>query len=162
MTNKARFWSKVHRTTRWCWLWDAGCGKDGYGMFWLRGTTRQAHRVVWEWLFGPIPKGKCVLHKCDNPPCVNPMHLFLGTHRLNMKDRNRKGRCATGNRSGSYTKPETRRCGEYHGMSRLTAVNVELIRRAAARLGANKARIGRRFGVSRSRVSKISLGKSWM
>lgn len=78
-----------------CWLWKAtrmqrlSCG---YGVVRFEGKDRKAHRVIWELANGPIPEGMCVLHKCDNALCVNPDHLFLGTHADNMRDMTNKGR----------------------------------------------------------------------
>jgi hypothetical protein len=71
-----------------CWLWHGRSGPGGYG--WLRSL--RAHRVSWELFLGPIPFGQHVLHRCDSPPCVNPGHLFLGTHEENMADKIAKGR----------------------------------------------------------------------
>lgn len=75
-----------------CWLWIGGRFDSGYGKV-LRGAKKlRAHRVSYELYVAPIPEGMHVLHKCDNPPCVNPNHLFLGTHIDNMRDMERKGR----------------------------------------------------------------------
>jgi hypothetical protein len=74
--------------TRDCIEWKGRTDKDGYGTI----GSRRAHRVAWEQTFGPIPDGLQVLHKCDNPPCCNPDHLFLGTRTDNMNDKVRKGR----------------------------------------------------------------------
>jgi hypothetical protein len=76
-----------------CWLWTGSVIEDGYGR--LKGHTRAlvlAHRFAWEATFGPIPDGFQVLHECDTPPCINPDHLFLGTHTDNMRDMSAKGR----------------------------------------------------------------------
>jgi HNH endonuclease len=75
-----------------CWEWTASTTKQGYGHLTFRYRTLYAHRAMWECINGEIPDGLDVLHKCDNPPCVNPDHLFLGTHQDNMKDRDLKGR----------------------------------------------------------------------
>lgn len=87
-----RFWSFVAKSDG-CWTWT-GTTMRGYGQF---KTTRleQAHRVSWRMHFGPIPAGRSVCHSCDNPPCVRPDHLWLGTHAQNMRDMALKGRAAS-------------------------------------------------------------------
>jgi len=91
---RERFWPKVYKTLG-CWIWNAGkTSRDlsrGYGIFWLNGRKVLSHRVSWEIHNGPIPKGMNVLHDCDNPPCVNPEHLWLGTHSDNIQDAADKG-----------------------------------------------------------------------
>lgn len=88
-----RFWSKVAITDNPddCWLWTAGT-VTGYGSFGFQGRMRIASRVAWEITNSEIPAGMKVLHTCDNPLCVNPKHLFLGTQLDNMRDMVRKGR----------------------------------------------------------------------
>lgn len=98
-TLEERFWAKVD-TSGSCWVWTANCIKDKNGnrRYGLIGAGRRgegmlyAHRVSWELHNGPIPKGLKVLHRCDNPQCVNPKHLFLGTQLDNVMDMYRKGR----------------------------------------------------------------------
>jgi hypothetical protein len=89
-----RFMEKVERLESGCWLWRGATHKNGYGRFRLPKPQQStwAHRAAWVLFRGAIPPGLCVLHRCDNPPCVNPDHLWVGTVADNMRDRDRKGR----------------------------------------------------------------------
>lgn len=88
----ARFWCKVRKTDG-CWLWIAGAEASGYGAFGVTLHRRvRAHVVSMMLHLGTVDLGACVLHKCDNPPCVNPEHLFLGSRADNMADKKQKGR----------------------------------------------------------------------
>jgi hypothetical protein len=80
-----------------CWLWDAGRDQKGYGSIWIDGGARRVHRVAWLIWWGPIPDGAWVLHRCDNPPCFNPRHLWLGGNTDNQRDSSLKGRTRNGN-----------------------------------------------------------------
>jgi len=75
-----------------CWLWTGHTDKDGYGNITIKRKSKRTHRVYWEIINGPIPKGMWVLHTCDVPSCINLNHLFLGTHTDNMRDKVKKGR----------------------------------------------------------------------
>jgi hypothetical protein len=136
-----RFWSKVNKTEG-CWLWEACVNSWGYGQFKLNGKQKQAQRVSWMLNFGPIPEGMEVLHKCDNPPCVRPDHLFLGSQDDNMKDKNYKNRQAFGERQGS---------------AKLTEDQIRLIRVS------NKSSItlGLEYNVSESTIVRIKSRKTW-
>lgn len=85
-----------------CREWPGRKGRNGYGLLTLRGGTLYAHRVVWELVNGPIPEGMEVCHTCDNPPCCNPAHLFLGTHQDNMLDMAQKGRWGNQNKGRTH------------------------------------------------------------
>ena len=100
----ANFWSKVARTTPdACWPWAAGRIPNGYGAFAQGGRNHGAHRIAYMLTNGPIPEGLCVLHRCDNRPCCNPAHLFLGTLGDNNTDRARKHRGVYGDEHPSAT-----------------------------------------------------------
>jgi hypothetical protein len=91
-----RFWEKVDKTPGYgpwgdCWEWTASC-RPIYGVFHYEGSDQSAHRVSWQLAYGVIPDNLWVLHRCDNPLCIRPNHLFLGTHADNMQDRQNKGR----------------------------------------------------------------------
>lgn len=88
-----RFWNKVDRSGD-CWTWQGSRDRKGYGRVSVNQRPVLAHRFSWTLSHGPIPDGLCVLHKCDNPPCVNPEHLFLGTIADNNRDMVAKGRHA--------------------------------------------------------------------
>lgn len=88
----SRFWEKVAITSG-CWYWRAGLNQDGYGLFTMKhGYTERAHRFMYTLWFGEIPPKKIVLHSCDNPSCVRPSHLSIGTPRDNTHDAVKKGR----------------------------------------------------------------------
>jgi len=92
MDTKSRFWSRVQKTEG-CWLWTGCVNSTGYGSGTFgKARTHMAHRFSWEIAHGPIPDGLCVCHRCDNPRCVRPDHLFLGTRSDNQNDRVAKGR----------------------------------------------------------------------
>ena len=100
-----RFWRKVDRS-RECWVWT-GSTSAGYGSFNVNGPMVGAHRFAWEWANGPIPAGLRVLHHCDNPLCVRPAHLFVGTQLENMRDMSAK------NRAGNQRKTHCPKGHEY-------------------------------------------------
>ncbi len=138
-----RFWAKVNKTAD-CWIWSGGCYEDGYGNFLYMGKSIGAHRYSWIYHYGEIPQGLQVLHKCDCPSCVNPQHLFLGTHKDNMKDMISKGRQQHVN-------------GEAHYNSRLTLKQVSDIRKSPL-LARELANI---YEVSRSHISAIKNLTKW-
>lgn len=164
-----RFWSKVDKSGE-CWVWTAHRRHHGYGAFFLNGKAQSAHRVAWELTYGPIPSGRSVLHACDNPPCVRPEHLSLGTHTDNMRDASSKGRLAPPALSEPWTPPE-RRSGDdggtdprrprgvRQGLARLDDDKVREIRLLATQL--SSAAIARRFSVHADTVRSVLSGRTW-
>lgn len=135
-----------------CWLWSGEHEKNGYGVY-LREKIRRpdggyikkrikAHRLAWELHRGAIPEGMEICHSCDNPSCVNPAHLFIGTHADNMADRDRKLR---------YTH------GEEISWSKLTIADVAAIRNA----NIPQVELAAQYGVSFQTISEIKLRKTW-
>jgi hypothetical protein len=92
-----RFLARVQKGDG-CWEWQSSRARFGHGLFYVDQTNVPAHRYAYRMWVGPIPLGMCVCHSCDNPPCVNPAHLWLGTQRDNVADMVRKGRQAKGPR----------------------------------------------------------------
>lgn len=114
-SDKRRFWSKVSkRAPNECWEWQASKDSRGYGRFGLKYKAYGAHRIA-HFLKTGIDGELFVCHHCDNPGCVNPDHMFLGTHDDNIKDAKLKGRMASGDRNGTRTQPHRRARGKRHG-----------------------------------------------
>jgi hypothetical protein len=88
----ARLWGRCIESPQGCWEFQGHRNKDGYGTLRFEGRMEKAHRVAWVLASGPIPAGMQICHRCDNPCCCNPKHLFVGTNADNMRDRQAKGR----------------------------------------------------------------------
>lgn len=131
-----------------CWVWAGSRSTHGYGRAGSSRTGRKAtHRLLYEHFNGPIPRGLLVLHRCDNPPCCNPAHLFAGTAGDNARDRADKGRSA-------------RQSGESNGRSVLTADDVASIRVARGN-GATTRTLALRYAVHPSTISLVARGLRW-
>ena len=146
-----RFWESVEKTET-CWLWSRatthGYGAIGEGFH--NGKVLLAHRVSWELHFGPIPNGMFVCHHCDNPLCVRPDHLFLGTQADNIGDAKKKGRMAVGANRNSYKSPRTK----------LSPDKVRWIKMERAS-GVPLTLLGRHLGVGTTTIWQVVQGKTW-
>ena len=144
-----RFWKHVQKTDG-CWLWTGHLSTDGYGTIRNsgRGKTLKAHRASWELAHGPIPTGLHVLHQCDNPGCVRPDHLFLGTHADNMANMAAKGRSRVP-------------VGILHYRAKLTDADVLTIRARYAEGGITKAYLASEYSVTPPTISAIIHRHSW-
>ena len=152
VTTPERFWSLVRQSVLndACWEWLGRKDEKGYGRIGFGGKpNRRAHRVAWETQRGSIPEGQCVLHRCDNPGCVRPSHLFLGTQAENIADRHKKGR------------DNAAKAGSKHFKAKLTDAQVREMRALHGR-GWTQQRLADRFGVSRGNVSKIVNRRSYV
>lgn len=156
-----RFWEKVDKSNPdGCWHWTGATQTPwGYGSF-NRGNhngkshTDVAHRVSYELTYGEIPQGLFVCHRCDNPICVNPDHLFLGTHQDNMIDMHQKGR------SIEHIKPERHARGERQHLAKLTADQVLQVR-AMHDTGVSYSKLAKLFHVSKSSIYSIITRETW-
>ncbi len=148
---EVRFWSKVNKTKS-CWLWTGCLHPHGYGMLTLFAPSKHkecAHRISWTMHNGPIPDGLYVLHNCpggDNPACVNPAHLFLGTPDDNMKDAAKKGRMPR---------------GVTHHNVKLSGDDVAAIRKLYSPRIYSTYMLAKQFGVGQSAIFKIVKHKNW-
>ena len=150
---ETRFWDYVNKDgpkqpkIGKCWLWIGGTFSSGYGQF-NNKIEKRSHRFSYQLHFGPIPIGKDVLHKCDNPRCVNPTHLFLGNPQINMADKVAKKRQAV---------------GEKVHCSRLTTSQViEIRRRYKKRDKVNgRSALAKEFGVYEQAIEHVVKRKTW-
>lgn len=193
-----RFWAKVNKLGPFsinneclgrCWVWVAAKNKQGYGRCWFNNNTVSAHRVSWELHFGN-PGTMLVRHKCDNPCCVNPTHLTLGTNADNSRDMVRRNRQARGNTHGSRLHPESLKFGDDHWSrlhperlargdnsgprlhpetmprggachsAKLTENQVLEIKKQLLQ-GVSGRNLALVYGVNPRTISKINVGKSW-
>lgn len=143
---EADFWRQVKQGDG-CWLWTGARPSGRYGRFKIGGQRFAAHRFSWLISFGAIPAGSHVLHRCDDPACVRPDHLFIGTHADNMADKASKGRVVA-------------LSGEANANARLSDELVRDIRARHAR-GEKQTSIAAALGMHQGNVSRIVLRKAW-
>lgn len=141
-----RFWAKVDKSGE-CWEWTGCKQPSGYGKFRINSQHHRAHRVAWQLTYGDIPSDLLVCHHCDNPSCVNPAHLFLGTQKDNVQDSVRKGRFYTAK-------------GEKRWNAKLIAEDVLRIREAFL-FGAKVKDLAAVYGVGVQNIRKIIRKESW-
>ena len=141
-----RFWSFIDKKGEdECWTWKGAKLTNGYGAFSVGIKRISAHRFSWNLHFGEIPKGMVVCHKCDNPPCANPNHLFIGTDAENQRDKKEKGRAAR---------------GEANNKAKLTEDDVREIR-LMINQGLSSRVIASKFNVRHAAILTIKNGKNW-
>jgi hypothetical protein len=134
-----------------CWLWTRALDAHGYGSVWDPGTRKvvYAHRAAYEAANGPLAAGLCVCHRCDNPPCVKPAHLFSGTRGDNIRDMDRKGR-----------RVNAPHIGEAHHKAVLTEEQVRTLRRERD-AGMTLPQLRDKYGISKSAVCAIAQRRVW-
>jgi len=150
---RIKYNTKMNEKTN-CWEWQKGKDKDGYGQIAYKGKNERSHRASYIEFVGEIPERMYVLHKCDNPSCCNPDHLFLGTPQDNMDDKIRKGRDAK---------------GEKQGNSKLTRKKVVEIRKRFRKFKSFKEesrtkqckKIAKEFNISYSHIRRLYVKQSW-
>lgn len=140
----ARFWGFVSKSDA-CWNWIGKLSDRGYAVLSIKRMGMRASRISWTINNGPIPEGLCVCHSCDNRSCVNPSHLFLGTHQENMADMMRKKRQISGERvhSGKLTEAQA----------------IEILR--LHRAGRSAKQLSKQFGIAPVNVWCLTSGRHW-
>lgn len=149
LTAEERFWRSVNRRSAdECWHWRSSCTSEGYGNFWTGERVDRAHRFSYELANGPIPEGFIVCHSCDEPSCVNPNHLWLGTDADNAADKMLKGR-------------DNPPHGEANSHAKLTEREVLHIRQLYASGKHTQEALASQFGVTRVSISSLVRRLTW-
>lgn len=143
---QSRFWAKVTKgDPSECWEWNRGCDADGYGVFHFKYATYRAHRMAWTLTHGELSPALAICHRCDNPPCCNPAHMFPGTLNDNNVDKAQKGRSLI---------------GAENPRARITDAQVLEIRRLSA-MGVRRRALSERFSISVAQTRRIVVGEQW-
>ena len=142
-----QFWNNHIERDNGCWEWQKGKNDRGYGEVSINGISLYVHRFAWELLNGEIPGGMCILHKCDNPSCINPDHLFIGTQLDNVRDMLSKGRASP---------PPVHR-GTKNNKAVLCEWKVRYIRASDL----SQRAIARMFGIGKTTVAHVQCGRTW-
>ena len=154
MTIQDNFWNFFEVDSNECWNWTRSMTNKGYGHFSLNGKDMTAHRMSWILTNGEIPNGLCVCHKCDNPRCINPNHLFLGTKLDNAKDAIDKGRFR-------FVSKKDKAFGEKHGLTTLKNRDVKEIVHKYRNGIAKTTKLSKEYGVCVQTICNIVKGKTW-
>lgn len=140
-----RFWNNVVETNKGCWEWQGSISSNGYGVITVDGVARPTHVLSYELTNGEIPNGLFVLHKCNVRLCINPDHLYIGTHNDNMDDMS----------NSNVLK------GERNANSVLSENDVREIRKLISSRMVTYANIAQQYGVKRQTIKDIALGRTW-
>ncbi len=151
---RQRFWRHVAQGPA-CWLWTGSRTPAGYGQVRIGRTTGLAHRVAYQLVYGSIPEGTLIRHRCDVPACVNPAHLLPGTHADNMSDRTTRGR------HGMQLYPERRPYGARNGRAKLSWDQVQAMRAEYALGGISERALAKKYGIGKSQAHDIVAGHKW-
>lgn len=141
-----------------CWIWTAGTTNGGYGVLGVDGGRVRTHRYAWELEHGPIPEGLQVLHKCDNPPCCRPDHLFLGTDADNVADKVAKGRGPDMKFVSTY---RLNPAGDRNGMAKLSWSEVRAIRTEYASGGTSYEKLAKKYSINATNIYRIIKNLGW-
>lgn len=150
--NSEEFWNRLERRESGCWEYPVRTTR-GYGRIKVNGKATHAHRLAYQLSYGPIPAGMVVCHSCDNPPCCNPAHLWLGTQKENLVDMANKGRSTRG-------RPWITKAG-VQVAAKLTAANVQTIRDRYASGQVTQQQLASEFNVHKKTISRIIRRIRW-